>query len=94
LTEYFIGAGGWACFYVPGLKLRTIICPYMHMSKIDEFDEKTATVRVLLFLYKNPNSGITKVIRETRAGQKAIYSAIEFLMKCDLIKKSRSSTFL
>lgn len=63
------------------------------MSKIDEFDEKTATVRVLLFLYKNPNSGITKVIRETRAGQKAIYSAIEFLMKCDLIKKSRSSTF-
>ena len=63
------------------------------MSKIDEFDEKTATVRVLLFLYRNPNSGITKVIRETRAGQKAIYSAIEFLMKCDLIKKSRSSTF-
>ena len=63
------------------------------MGYIDEFDEKTATIRVLLYLYENPNSGITKVIKEAGAGQKAVYSAIEFLMKCGLIMKSRSSSF-
>jgi len=63
------------------------------MTLIDEFDEKTATIRVMLYLYRNPNSGITKIIREAGAGQKAAYSAVDFLMKLGLIKKRRSSSF-
>jgi len=48
------------------------------MTLIDEFDEKTATIRVMLYLYRNPNSGITKIIREAGAGQKLLTQPLIF----------------
>jgi predicted transcriptional regulator len=47
--------------------------------KIDEFDELTAVIRLILFLNKNPNSKTTKILKGSVAGQKAFYSAKQFL---------------
>ena len=58
----------------------------MFMSVIDEFDKLEAVVRFILFLYKHPGVGITKIIRESSAGQKALESARDFLFKEKLIE--------
>jgi predicted transcriptional regulator len=47
--------------------------------KIDEFDELTAVIRLILLLYKNPNSKTTKILKSSVAGQRAFYSAKQFL---------------
>jgi predicted transcriptional regulator len=47
--------------------------------KIDEFDELTAVIRLILYLYKNPKSKTTKILKSSAAGQRAFYSAKQFL---------------
>jgi|AGTN01.2.fsa_nt_gi hypothetical protein len=54
--------------------------------KIDEFDELTAVNRLILFLYKHPNSKTTKILKSSTAGQKAFYSAKQFLDENGLLK--------
>jgi len=63
---------------------------FMHIS---EFDKRSATIRVLLYLLENKRVGITKIIKEIDAGQKAVYSSIEFLKKINLIKVEKNPNF-
>lgn len=59
--------------------------------KIDEFDELTAVIRLLLFLYTHPNSKTTKILKSSAAGQKAFYSAKQFLDENGLLEIDRST---
>jgi predicted transcriptional regulator len=59
--------------------------------KIDEFDELTAINRLILFLYKHPNSKTTKILKSSAAGQKAFYSAKQFLDENKLIEIDMST---
>ena len=54
--------------------------------KIDEFDELTAVIRLILFLYKQPNSKTTKILKNSVAGQRAFYSAKQFLDENGLLE--------
>ena len=59
--------------------------------KIDEFDELTAVIRLILFLYKHPNSKTTKILKSSAAGQKAFYSAKQFLDENGLLDVDMST---
>lgn len=59
--------------------------------KIDEFDELTAVIRLILFLYKQPNSKTTKILKSSTAGQRAFYSAKQFLDENRLLKVDMST---
>ena len=59
--------------------------------KIDEFDELTAVNRLILFLYKHPNSKTTKILKSSTAGQKAFYSAKQFLDENGLLEVDMST---
>ena len=59
--------------------------------KIDEFDELTAVIRLILFLYKYPNSKTTKILKSSVAGQRAFYSAKQFLDDNGLLAVDMSS---
>ncbi len=54
--------------------------------KMDEFDELTAVNRLILYLYKHPNSKTTKILKNSTAGQKAFYSAKQFLHQNGLLQ--------
>jgi predicted transcriptional regulator len=59
--------------------------------KIDEFDELTAVIRLILFINKNPNSKTTKILKNSVAGQKAFYSAKQFLDENGLLAVDMST---
>ncbi len=46
---------------------------------LDRFDKLTSSIRVTLFIYRNPKSGITAIINGTGLDQKAVYHVTEFL---------------
>ena len=48
-------------------------------TPLDRFDKLTSSIRVTLYLYKNPKSGITAIIRGTGLDQKAVYHVTGFL---------------
>lgn len=56
------------------------------MPIIDRFDELTAVIRLLLFLYQHPKSNVSSIIAQSNAGQKAFYSAKKFLEENKLLK--------
>jgi hypothetical protein len=58
----------------------------LSLSKIDELDELTAVIRLMLFLYKHPCSKTTKILKSSNAGQKAFYSAKKFLEENNLLE--------
>jgi predicted transcriptional regulator len=58
----------------------------LSMTKINEFDELTAVIRLMIYLYKNPNSNTTRILKSSSAGQKAFYSAKKFLEENGLLE--------
>ena len=56
------------------------------MDRIDEFDELTAVIRLILYLYKHPCSNTTRILKSSSAGQKAFYSAKKFLEENGLLE--------
>ena len=58
----------------------------MSITKLDEFDELTAVIRLMLYLYRHPNSNTTKILKSSTAGQKAFYSAKKFLDENGLLE--------
>jgi hypothetical protein len=67
-------------------KNRTIEGKNVGFTKIDEFDELTAVIRLMIYLYKNPNSNTTRILKSSSAGQKAFYSAKKFLEENGLLE--------
>ncbi len=59
--------------------------------KFDEFDELTAVNRLILYLYKHPNSKTTKILKSSASGQRAFYSAKQFLDENGLLDIDMSS---
>jgi len=55
-------------------------------TKLDEFDELTAVIRLAIYLYKNPGSNTTRILKSLSAGQKAFYSAKKFLEENGLLE--------
>jgi hypothetical protein len=60
----------------------------LSITKLDEFDELTAVIRLTIYLYKHPNSNTTKILKSSAAGQKAFYSAKNFLEENELLEIS------
>jgi len=56
------------------------------VTKIDEFDELTAVIRLMIFLYRHPGSNTTKILKSSTAGQKAFYSAKKYLEENNLLE--------
>jgi predicted transcriptional regulator len=61
-------------------------------NAIENFDELTATTRVILYLYKHPKSGITAVIKNAGVGQKAAYAAKNWLEENGLLLVGKKET--
>jgi len=59
--------------------------------KIDEFDELTAVIRLILYLDQNPKAKTTKILKSSAAGQKAFYSAKQFLEENGLLDVDMST---
>ncbi len=49
------------------------------LTPLGHFDKLTASIRVTIYLYKNPKSGISAVIKNTGADQKAVYNVKNWL---------------
>ena len=62
------------------------------MPAIDRFDELTGSIRLILFLYSNPDSNVSTIITKSNVGQKAIYSAKKFLEENNLLAIKRNKT--
>ena len=58
----------------------------LSFTQIDEFDELTAVIRLMIYLYKHPNSNTTRILKSSSAGQKAFYSAKKFLEENSLLE--------
>ena len=61
-------------------------------SPFDRFDESRAVARVMLFLEKHPKSNISTIINNVTAGQRAVYSAKEFLETNNLLEIEVNTT--
>ena len=63
----------------------------MHPESMDPLtvlDETKAALRVLLFIYRNEGAIMTTLLRGVpSAGQKAVYTAVETLIKLGLIRE-------
>jgi Transcriptional regulators len=54
-------------------------------TPLDQFDKLTSSMRVTLYLYRNPKSGITAIINGTGLDQKAVYHVTDFLEENKLL---------
>jgi predicted transcriptional regulator len=61
------------------------------MPSFATFDDLSATMRVTLFLYKHPNSNISDIMAGTDVGQKAVYSARDFLEQNKLLSSQKKA---
>jgi hypothetical protein len=62
------------------------------LTPLGQFDKLTASIRVTIYLYNNPKTGISTVIKNTGADQKAVYNVKNWLEKNDFLiisKKDR-----
>ena len=58
----------------------------LKITKTDEFDELTAVIRLIIYLYNHPGSTTTRILKSSTAGQKAFYSAKKFLEENGLLE--------
>jgi hypothetical protein len=58
----------------------------LNPTKLDEFDELTAVIRLTIYLYIHPDSNTTRILKSSTAGQKAFYSAKKFLEENGLLE--------
>jgi predicted transcriptional regulator len=58
----------------------------LSLTKLDEFDELTAVIRLMIYLYKHPSANTTRILKSSAAGQKAFYSAKKFLEENGLLE--------
>ncbi len=63
------------------------------MQAIDKLDYDKATLRVLLFLYKEERAKITSIIRGVPVGQRAAYTALSTLVGLKLVEEQVSEGF-
>ena len=63
----------------------------MSLTTLDEFDELTAVIRLMIYLYKHPDSNTTKILKSSSAGQKAFYSAKKFLEENRLLENKNTT---
>ena len=54
-------------------------------TPLDRFDKLTSSIRVTLYIYRNPKSGITAIINGTGLDQKAVYHVTDFLEENNLL---------
>lgn len=61
-------------------------------APLDNFDELTAVIRVILFLKKHPKANISTIISNVTAGQRAVYSAKKYLQDNSLLEIETKTT--
>jgi predicted transcriptional regulator len=54
-------------------------------NPLARFDKLTSSIRVMLYLYKHPKSGITAIIKNANVDQKAVYAAKDWLEENQLL---------
>jgi len=63
------------------------------MQAMEKLDYDKATLRVLLFLYKEGGAKITSIIKGVPVGQRAAYTALSTLMGLKLVEEQISKDF-
>ena len=61
-------------------------------NPLARFDKLTSSIRVMLYLYKHPKSGITAIIKNANVDQKAAYAAKNWLDENGLLLVGKKET--
>ncbi len=62
------------------------------LTPLGQFDKLTASIRVTLYLYKNPKSGMSAIIKNAEVDQSSAYAVKDWLEKNNLLVIGKKET--
>jgi DNA-binding MarR family transcriptional regulator len=62
------------------------------LTPLGQFDKLTASVRVTLYIYRNPKSGMSAIIKGADVDQSSAYAVKEWLEKNNLLLTEKKET--
>jgi DNA-binding MarR family transcriptional regulator len=62
------------------------------LTPLGQFDKLTASIRVTLYLYKNPKSGMSAIIKNADVDQGSAYAVKDWLEKNDFLVVGKKET--
>lgn len=62
------------------------------LTPLGQFDKLTASIRVTLYLYKNPRSGISAIIKNAEVDQGSAYAVKDWLEKNNFLDVGKKET--
>jgi DNA-binding MarR family transcriptional regulator len=63
-----------------------------HLTPLGQFDKLTASIRVTLYLYKNPKSGMSAIIKNAQVDQGSAYAVKDWLEKNNFLVIGKKET--